>query len=495
MTIKRFFLIFGVLVLFLFSCNLSIDTDWDFRPPNTPPRQFWALNARGQFYQLTADLLAEGRYSRVWVERGSGVTAEAAKIVAREFDLNIRPKMIKTFGFRGDFIVNNQIIAQDIDLMEMADVDGSGKITILFLDTRRHAPPGMSGIYIAGYFQPLNFFQNDPDHPIFRHSNETAMIYIDTNFAPPGSQLSNSVIAHEMAHLMVHAASYLTRVRGNVLHNLDLWINEGLATAAEWLYTGEHPESLLFIFRNDPSGQIQRGNNFFVWGNRTNLHPWAIMDDYATVYLFFQWLRLQSGCTEIFRKIISSNELDHRAVTRAANAAMPGEGFGSWENLLRTWLAANYINAPAGRFGYKSDPVLGTLMARTAPGETNISLYPGEGVFSITEAELPLPIEGGNIRYLALTNRAPWICNEESFAGGAMLSFNSNINTGGLREVATTTGISRIYPVPNSRFAEAASVGPFGISLNDMLRLNGREENHFNFDLGNLRMGINVNEQ
>jgi hypothetical protein len=72
---------------------------------------------------------------------------------------------------------------------------------------------------------------------------------------------------------------------------VDTWINEGLSTAAEYVYAGD-PAGRVRYYNDDPLGTIQIGNNFFYWGG---IWDSDILADYTTAYLFFQWLRMHSS--------------------------------------------------------------------------------------------------------------------------------------------------------------------------------------------------------
>jgi len=437
MKVKQVLPFFCMVILIICSCRMDVE-DLSQDPDNnvvldTPPRLFWAFNYRtSQYYQITANLYADGRHCRIWVEKGTNVTSATANSVANIFDRMIYPKMMVTFSTYGPMTVNGEIIANNT--MELADWlgDGDGKLAILLMDIQDSYMEGANESRTAGYFSRLDL-ESGP------YSNKADMLYIDSNPETPGSSKSNRTIAHEMQHLMNYVTSILYR-NG---YEMDLWINEGLSAIAEWIYEERHSEDRWVYYNADPSGLIQRGNNFFIWGNHTDEHHYAELDDYATVYLFFHWLRLQTGSNAIFTNLIKSREYSYHAVTQAADNAMQGAGYGDWGTLLRTWLAANYINASTGPYGYENDNFLKRIKAKTMPeGMLNVLLYPGEAVYSITKAGFPWPNEEKNIKYAGLNSRSPWINNEASFDGGALLTYNINPNRHGYPEEGRTSGIA-----------------------------------------------------
>jgi hypothetical protein len=281
-------------------------------------------------------------------------------------------------------------------------------------------------------------------------------------------------LAHEMQHLMNFVSSYQYRVKNNELYTMDTWIDEGLSSAAEWLYLGGHNESKTgwFNFNGDGdkiNGKIDVGNNFYVWNNRTDSDPYPVLDDYATVYLFFQWLRLQSN-NSVYKEIIKSEDYDNQAVINAFKNTPGGEAYSNWEAMLRDWLAANIVNSTSGREGYKGDSTLKKISAPYAPiGQTSIGLYPGEGVYSYYSTP-PSTTPSGNIRY------------ENLGAKNTLLTYNVNpvnhitdINT--LIENGQTTGLkpSVNINIPGKfdmKLGTSKISGPFPIGIGDVRRMN-----------------------
>jgi hypothetical protein len=308
-----------------------------------------------------------------------------------------------------------------------------GKIDILLLDIKDNFNPPSNRAYTGGYFHTVNYFHTSYD----KRSNGSPMLYIDTNpgiFYDGKVNLDNAyrTIAHEMQHLMNFVNSMGSNIRNRVF--MDTWVNEGLSGAAEWVYAGNH-ENDRMVYYNDENGN---GDNFFVWDNS--------LIDYATVYLFFQWLRIQSGksynaLSFFYKSIIKKKKKDHEAVV----GAMGSSGYSDWPSLLKDWLAANYINASSGRYGYCNDPELKDVKAKTLPsGKISVSLRPGEGVYSkIDPTFVNLPSNVGKIRYVGLDKMGSGSVNDTNvFPNGWLLTYNENTAIGGSAETGTTTGVS-----------------------------------------------------
>jgi hypothetical protein len=390
------------------------------------------------------------------------------------------------------------------DIMGAADfiADGDGKLCILLLDIK-DGYTGPGGSYTAGYFF-LGDFLEDNDSLGYR-SNEADMIYLDTYPAKPGSSESYQTLAHEMQHLMNFATSIMRRITNNTIYLMDTWIDEGLSSAAEYIYLGKHIEERVEWFNRDSEDTIALGNNFFVWGN---LETNSILDDYATVYLFFQWLRLQADGTEIYKDIIGATDSDYRAVTEAAKKniqwfnesdtiAEDSLETSPWERLFESWLAANYINAENGEYGYKNDDMLKDLVVSMASAKNDsLPLLPGEAVYSITDSDGEIlnytEGSGPNIKYLGLKGKAtvdeePTVDDtipvnyNNTYSGGALLTYNSNTDRmdgmlESFKETGKLTGVLEQTPPEENRLSLSA-VGqgkPVRIDARDMLVRNGR---------------------
>ena len=458
-----------------------------------------------KYYRVDAELLAEGEHCVIWAEKVPGIGKSEAKRIAEEYDSKIYPGMMNVFC--ENFSLNDdEEEFLNLNTMELADWlgDRDGRLCILLLNIKDGYQDGVNYSYVAGYFWSGDLLNRD-------HSNKRDMIYIDAYPGIPGEPESYRTIAHELQHLMNFVTSYAARWNEDAvyLYPMDTWIDEGLSAAAEWIYSRAHTDEDIAWFNKDPTGLICKGNNFFVWDNhnRDNENPYAVLDDYATVYLFFQWLRLQTqqvyggDGSDIYKDIITSPFPDYRAVTQAANSYMSGNGYSEWGTLLKTWLAANYINESSGRYGYGNDEMLRKIKAKTVPDKTlKVPLAPGEGVYSITTNNFAKPNNTGNIRYAGLNDHE--LNDTRTFNGGALLTYNVNTNKNDIipddsyKEEGETTGVGAdIGIIANSPSRQAFSPGrPFVISAADMLRRNGHEESFKSFDLPKLLKRIGLNE-
>jgi hypothetical protein len=448
--------------------------------------RFSAINAvNNNPYSVQAVRLAENDACIVYGDYNAKVSVATAEKTAREYAERIAPNITGVFG----------------------NYYPSDRLIILLLDIIDEYDPIRNKTYTAGYFSMKDVFPKK----FMSNSNEVPMLYIDVNPGKPGDNNFYSTIAHELQHLINFSSRYtrsnpdlnsiktqtaLDRFIASVQQ--DDWVDEGLSSAAEYIYSkaagNGHIQDKIGYYNdakyNKGQSNISKGNNFFTWGENDAF----IYDDYATVYLFFQWLRIQTNDdangTSIYRAIIESEYTDYRAVTTAARKYIPGLFEGTeptddqtWERLLETWLAANYINAPkkedaGGFFGYNGEFTLTPVML----GEKAISLYPGEGVYSeLGGKSFGYPQSSlAHIRYAGLDkteNLINRISQNISGSGNALLTFNANssvtrnkngVPTGPV-EQGTLTGVT-----PPERPASGRTTGlpakPLPIDIRPPLR-------------------------
>jgi len=490
---KLIFILMTVFFIFAITgCN-PVDKEWE-------KGQFWVQNFdTKKFYQINAEKLAENSRCVVWVEEGSGVSETTANEMAEKYKNIVYEKMMETFG--DEFNVPGVGM---INTMEFAHWKATGKkeakLTILLLDIKDgYKTKGDS--YVGGYFTPINLYKNVPNDPDLRYSNELDMICLDTYPSVLGSASSNETLTHEMQHLMNWVFSTVFRE-----DYMDIWIDEGLSSAAEWLYSKTHPEQRWKYYNSDSqSGLLKEGNNFYVWGNHQDTKR-ASLDDYTTVYLFFQWLRLQSDNNpDIYYSIISSPHYDYEAVTTVAAEMIDDIYDNNWSLLLRDWFAANYTNDQSSRYGYKNDPVLKNIKAPMFPEKKyTVDLFPGEGVYSKTKVAESVPKPSGKIKYAGLNYGSGEPNEKTGFVNGARLTYNSDTNMGGKTAKGDTTGIaadisissgSASLQIDSYEFPESYKVDAsyfLNRNINNIGHI-GKSDNSIKVDRSTVRRGF-VNE-
>jgi hypothetical protein len=404
------------------------------------------------FDSIKAVKLAEGSRCIVFVDvNESAISSGIADSIADEYDTRIYPKITEAFG----------------DYMAAGfDVDGNGK-TILFLVDIQDGYSG--GGYVAGYFDNTHMLD------ISSYSNKADMLFIDVNPQIPGSLGFYVNIAHELQHLINYSLH-----GGN---SQELWLNEGLSSAAEYLYGGSHREDRIDYFNNDYRNlqTIARGNNFFVWDGYFEREEGDLLANYATAYLFFQWLRIHGGGNLIYRDISNSEYRDYRAVTRAAKNRISDirETVDSeiWDRLLSSWMIANLVKASTGLYGYK-----GEIRPQVGYFKDDTLLYnefsPGEGIYSYLEGKSfsSRMDSGDHIKYLGIS--AQGIDTTLPYTGEFLLTYNANPDPGGEDEKGYVLSYSGAENPPADAARTAVpSAGPssYPIGVHDLRALRAAE--------------------
>jgi len=467
---KKLLLALCVFALLVSSC------DWLFEDYSGNTKTFYAMDfSNGKFYQLRAELLAvgadprgDGRGCEVWVERGAGISKETAQRVANAYSNDIFPKMMNSLGWKDSETGYN--------VMQISNMLGSnsGRLTILLLDIRDDYKEGVNEAYVGGYFHVYNYF-------IDNRSNECDMIYMDINPSVVGSPEFYGTLAHELQHLMNFISTVWFRSEINSageisdLFFMDTWIDEGLSESAEWIYSGKPNQDRIHWFANngfndDVRGSIDKGNNFFTWGSRNSENFYAVLDDYASVNVFFQWLRLHSD-ENIYFKIITSEHSNYNAVTEGFDKSTP------WSVLLETWHTANFIKHNNNRHGYKNNVDFKDIKAHYINVNTidnKWDLYPGEGVYSFTETYIKPPfVNPIKYEYLEAEDRKALLTLN--------VDTNNDINNGGGKKTpGDITGVPPPLPAQVSVSASrsvGSSFGPYRVGAGDILNRNGQGAN------------------
>ena len=433
--------------------------------------KFWVLDFSkdpSEPYRINAEMLASNELCEVWVEKGSA-SAQQAQNVANEYKKNIYEKMMLAFGW-----VDKKT---GYNVMQYADAlgDNNGKLIILLLDIK-DGYKNSNDAYVGGYFYLLNHYPDAEVMKIGSRSNESDMIFMDTYPSAVGSKDFYATLAHEMQHLMNFITTSLFRSVINdkneidEIFPMDMWIDEGLSAAAEWVYLGEADKERVMWYNEDPTGLISKGDNFYVWENHRE-SPNAVLNEYATVSIFFHWLRLQFD-SDIFYDILTSPYSDYQAVEKAQDY--------QWSAMMRMWHAANFINDSSSNYGYKGDSLLKSVKANRLDSDAKKwNLYPGEAVYTYTSVNKTVPGNLTNINYIGM-NEASVLSSIP--AGGTLLTYNVDTRYGSKGLGAASEGELTGEKPPklpagakssaNSRALNTAS-GPYRIDAGDILRRKG----------------------
>lgn len=356
---------------------------------------WWVYNYQTHtYYQTQAKFLYEGTSCVVYVEAeySNVCTSNDARAIAIEFDTNVFAKITNKFG-------------------PVPDEDSDGKITIFVLDIK----DGWSGSgnYTAGFFDP----RQERD---LLYSNKKDMLYMDLFPGTPGDPVFNMTMAHELQHMINFNEKYFVQSG----HYQDTWINEGLSSAAEVVYVGSNILLKTLDYNNDLYQNYRKGKNFVTWE--------GVYENYVTVYLFFQWLRMQSLTGDnMFHEIITNLNDNYLAVENIANVRLYS---GTWHDFFRDWLIARLYNNSSGKYGYK-DFITNTSYAISVG--SNYHLYPGEAIYVYQLSNVSLT-PSGTIDFTGLHTVNKWVSNTSPYYGNRLLVYNFN---GTNNSVLSSTGV------------------------------------------------------
>jgi hypothetical protein len=404
----------------------STDDEGGIEAPPPVTRTFHAQRVTdNSWYDVSASRLGYSDSAEVYVEDGQPVSAATAQAIADEFDDSIYEMVRTRFG-------------------PETDVDDNGRVILLLLDIQ----DGFSGSggYVAGYFHSVHMY----DESTFSNSNEAEMLFLDTYPADAGTTGFYTTVAHEMQHLV------------NWVNNptQDIWINEGLSSAAEYLYEGAHQQDRISYYKFAGDISLRYGNNFFVWYGAWEASGFSLAN-YATVYLFFQWLRIHaSNDAGIYQAIFSSPHSDFQAVVDAA-ATYIDPSLSTWEEVLSHWLRANFLHQASGLYSYNNEINIDVPWWTAA--DATWPLSPGEAIY--VQPSEPFVDDGSSdsdIRFNGFSIATQTVDDnddgDDAYGRDAILVYNSNSST--LASDATAIIPAIITPSPESRLASQQVSSP-----------------------------------
>ncbi|NLB61585.1 MAG: InlB B-repeat-containing protein, partial [Clostridiales bacterium] len=162
-----------------------------------------------------------------------------------------------------------------------ADVDGSGKVHLLYYDIIDGATIG-SG-YVGGYFWGGDMYAS---------INGAAMLHIDTYpslyYSQGGIDATFSTVIHEFQHLINYS---------NTAGRTGSWLNEASSMAAEELvYPGSAVPGRIGSYNDKKYMNYHNGKSLYEFDNT--------LGAYAIACLFGQYLRVHTGDYTVFKRII-----------------------------------------------------------------------------------------------------------------------------------------------------------------------------------------------
>jgi hypothetical protein len=360
-----------LLLVSLFSCDISTDdvTDIEYNIPDGTV-SFWVNDATkpygssDSFYKVYGLKLADGDSCEVYVAaEGSEldnqditylqnlISDDIINNIKNEFDDKIHPKVTTNFAVP-------------------TDIDNNNKVKLLLFDIKDGYDPVTSPSYIGGYFYFGDLFtQAELDASGYSNfkSNNGEILYIDIYPTNTASLALKSTVAHEFQHL-VNAA------RNGIVENgipMPVWIDEGLAMAAESIYQGVDllEEREVWYDRDpllngdsaygvsaEPTQSIAYGFPLVIWNPYgDNL---SVLNNYALSHLFFAWLRIheknEGGDDSFLRRIIEDSDNTFQAVLNESGNLGSGSEVNTAAKMMQRFYTANLLGGWGKTTGLES---------------------------------------------------------------------------------------------------------------------------------------------
>jgi hypothetical protein len=262
------------------------------------------------------------------------------------------------------------------------------------------------------------------------HSNEVECVYLDLYPNDPSSDYRIAIAAHEFGH-MIH---------WNYDQAESLWVNEGCAELAMWLFGSPDPIS---GFNSQPDNDLTKWNG-----------DWA---DYIKTYLWTLFLYEQYGGgagTDLIHNIVASPFVSIAGVDSAFAATGLSQRF---EEVLDQWVLANVINDTSylgGRYGYFGErvPKFGNAgYHNTYPVSRNNSLdrWAGEYILFQKGLDLQMGFDGADAADFRVFMVAKDTIGHRLIIDTLDLD---SLQVGSMSVPASDTGYQSVWLVPSSHY-------------------------------------------
>ena len=283
-------------------------------------REFEVLRTDGGFDQVTARVRLVSDRAILYEDRTAegSLSQEDVTLFAELFDDPIYPVDTGNFGYP-------------------SDLDGNGRVIILFTPTvNRLSPPG-SDDFVGGFFFGLDLMPN------LEHSNAGEVFY--TLVPDPTGEHGNvrgadlirrwvsPILAHEFQHMINHNERFIKR---GASQREALWLSEGLAHMAEDL-VGEELRKRGREAEADEHqiGNRQRASLFLTKPSDVSVTiavGQGSLEERGAAWLFLEYLRGQTGSNSVLRSLTGTTLMS----TVNVEAVMGRD----WADLFSDWSAA-----------------------------------------------------------------------------------------------------------------------------------------------------------
>ena len=283
-------------------------------------REFDVLRADGGYDLVTAKVRLVSKRAILYEDRTAegSLRQEDVTLFAGLFDDPIYPVDTENFGYP-------------------SDLDGNGRVIILFTPTVNRLSPPDSDDFIGGFFFGLDLMPN------LEHSNAGEVFYVLVP-DPAGEygnvwgadlirRLVSPILAHEFQHMISHNERLFER---GAPQREALWLSEGLAHMAEDL-VGEELRKREKEAEADEhqGGNRHRASLFLTKPSDVSLIiavGRGTLEERGAAWLFLEYLRGQAGSNSVLRSLTGTTLTSTVNVERVMGR--------DWTDLFSDWSAA-----------------------------------------------------------------------------------------------------------------------------------------------------------
>src|SRR5660398_122520 len=248
--------------------------------------------------EISATVRAVGEHAALWVEDGRYLPLVLRTGLAEDFDTSIYPALTDL-----------------LSPVPEPGVDGRHRVDIFFY--------GIEDQGLAGYFDAEDM---DPSRPGFAGANQRELLYVNRDFIAVQPEKARAVIAHELAHLLMH---YRSEMEGASPQRepQKRWVQEGLSVYAE-AAAGDAGRTSRYLesFQEDP------GENLTGWG--------GYRADYGAAYAFISYL-VQRTAPDILGQILDEPRAGAAGLDSVLEARDSPSTFAT---LFDDWVMANFLD-------------------------------------------------------------------------------------------------------------------------------------------------------
>ncbi|MBQ9833298.1 MAG: hypothetical protein IJO48_06165 [Clostridia bacterium] len=330
-------------------------------------------------------LAAKGEHCYIWIISGEqyALTSEEATAMALEYDSKIYDNMRNDFG-------------------EHIDPEENGMLNILVYNIQDGFGFTTNG-YTCGYFSYSDIYPEE------EYGNNAAMIHIDTYPTihwkdEYNIQEAYSTIVHELQHL-INFSQFLNNPNSPEEESsiMSDWLNECCSLAAEELI---YPNSVA-------SSRLDKFMSSYVpYAEGASLYSWSEdIINYSMVYLFGQYIRMQTGGYEAFKEMLKvyaedSQPTEAKAVESAVKgSALDGYSLSQVVLAYRIAMLANETTAYNGIYGFRGNELFDSLPAMEYTSTDTPRIYGGGAIVIQTKEGVFNPPENSSqeLQYVGVT--------------------------------------------------------------------------------------------